>query len=76
MKKTLITLCATALAAALAVTAAPAVAQDASFTVQFGSQRDRYEDRRHWRDRRDERRFYNGYRGYRERRAGYRYHDG
>lgn len=79
MKKSLVILCAAALAAPLAVTA-PAVAQD--ITVQFGSQRDRMDNNRHWNDQRrwdrraEDRRFHNGYRGYRERRAGYRYHDG
>lgn len=82
MKKTLATLCATAIAAPLAVAAAPALAQDATFSIQFGD-RDRgwrddgWRDRdRDWRDRREERRFYNGHRGYRERRTGYVYRDG
>lgn len=87
MKKTLITLCATAIAAPLAFTSAPALSQE--FSIQFGtgSQRDRFDDNWTWREReramlrREARRearsaYYNGYRGYRDRRAGYVYRDG
>jgi hypothetical protein len=87
MKKTLISLCATAIAAPLAFTAAPAMSQE--FSIQFGSgyDRDRGHDARVWREReremlrREARRneraaYYNGYRGQRERRAGYVYRDG
>ncbi len=84
MRKTLITLCAAALAAPMAVTAAPALAQDGGFSVQFGTgpgwDRGNNWERERWRQRearRDARAAYhNGYRGYRERRAGYVYRDG
>jgi hypothetical protein len=86
MKRTLISLCAAAIAAPLAVTAAPALAQD-GFSIQFGTgmgSRNDWEQRQRWRERefrRDMRRdarsaYYNGYRGYRDRRAGYVYRDG
>jgi hypothetical protein len=88
MKKTIIALCATAIAAPLAFTAAPAFAQDGGFSIQFGTgpsfrDRDSWEWRQREREmlRREARRearsaYYNGYRGYRDRRAGYVYRDG
>ena len=79
MRKTLAALCAAAIAAPLAVSAAPAFAQDGSFSIQFGSQRDRNNDGWRHRDRREARdqwRYHNGYRGYRDRRAGYVQRDG
>lgn len=78
MRKIVATLCAAAMAAPLAaVAAAPALAQDASFTFSVRDRDRDWRDRdRDWRDRRSDRGWYNGHRGYRERRAGYRYHDG
>ncbi len=86
MKKTLISLCAVALAAPLAVASAPAVAQNGGFSIQFGTgptyDRDyRYSDWEARQMRREARRqarsaYYNGYRGYAERRPGYVYRDG
>lgn len=69
MKRTLMTLCAAALAAPLAFASAPAVAQ--GFSLEFGPGGPRvgfYTDGPYG--------YYNGYRGYRDRHRGYRYYRG
>jgi len=71
MKRTIIALCAAALAAPLSFTAAPAVAQ--SMSIEIGDPG--YRARRGF-HRRGDWYYYNGYRGFRDRRPGYRYHSG
>lgn len=69
MKRSLIAICAAAIAAPLAFAAAPVAAQ--GFSLEFGPQGPRlgfYTE--------GPRVYYNGYRGYRDRRAGHRYHSG
>jgi hypothetical protein len=69
MKRSLMTICAAAIAAPLSFAAAPSAAQ--GFSLEIGPEGPRvgfYTE--------GPRAYYNGRRGYRDRRAGYRYHRG
>jgi hypothetical protein len=69
MRKTVIALCAAALAAPLSISAAPSMAQGITFEVGPGGPRvGFYTDGPYG--------YYDGYRGYRDRRAGWRYYNG
>jgi hypothetical protein len=69
MKRSLMAICAAALAAPLAFSAAPAAAQ--GFSLEIGPDGPRFGLYNE-----GPRVYYNGFRGYRDRRAGYRYHGG
>jgi hypothetical protein len=69
MKRTVIALCAAALAAPLSFAAAPAMAQGFSFEIGPGGPRVGFYTEGPYA-------YYRGHRGFRDRRAGWRYHRG